>query len=495
MGSKRIPLSPFDNIMARFYIKAIICLPVEPGREPEEVYNIMSEALEKTVEDMPLLAGKVKLLEPDTSDMRRGRLELVVPEDSSSRTSARLQFNDMSEKLDYEDLMAAGMSQSELDQKILLPNAGPMFPNLTVGADVLVSQANFVEGGCLLAVGIYHAAVDGSGLMAILKQWSENCRQVQAQEKGFQSKVLSKEATDREILSKLWHAAGNSLESYKGREVSAEEWRRIGLKPPTVPPTPSNFQEPDASKILPSMLSSIFYISANGLMQLRKAASTASGAANRDLNGDQPMISANDALTVLLWRCMTQSRFPPGCKMAPEQETAELDTTLDGRATFSSSLPSSYFGNVVLMNTTKIPHHVLVGPKTTLNDIAQEFRKTVNIVTTAEVHSAFGIASCLPSYENNSHPFASFEGNELCCSSLLQSDILEYDFGPAFGNGGRADMLRPPLAELDKICRRCMILPRQATGGVEIHLAMPREEMERLMANEEFAQYAKFTCH
>jgi hypothetical protein len=495
MASQHIPLSPFDNIMVRFYIKSILCLPVEPGRKPKEVYNILSAALEKTVEDMPLLTGRVKLIQPDSSDIRPGRLELIVPADKNNRTSAKLHFNDMSEKLDYEDLMAAGMPQSELDQKVLLPSAGPMIPDMTVGADVLVVQANFVEGGCLLAVGIYHAAVDGSGLMIILKQWSEHCRQLQVQEKGFTSRVMPKGATDRQILSRLWHEAGNSLESYKGRKVSVEEYRRIGLKPPTTPPTPSNFQEPDVSKVLPKMLSSIFYLSANALLQLRKAASTASGTTSGVSDGDRPSISANDALTTLLWRCMTQARFPAGCKMAPDQEIAELDTTLDGRATFSSSLPAEYFGNVVLMNTTRVSHSFLVDPQTTLNDIALEFRKTVNVIDTAEVHSLFGIASCLPSYAHNSHPFATFEGNELVFSSMLQTDILEHDFGPAFGNDGRADLVRSPHAELDKICRRCMILPRQSTGGLEIFIAMPKEEMKRLLGNEEFAKYAKFSCH
>ncbi len=50
------------------------------------------------------------------------------------------------------------------------------YPFPTMPADVLVAQANFVEGGCILATNFIPTCLDGVGVMVAIKVWAECCR-------------------------------------------------------------------------------------------------------------------------------------------------------------------------------------------------------------------------------------------------------------------------------------------------------------------------------
>lgn len=60
------------------------------------------------------------------------------------------------------------------DELVLPDDSFPKMP-----ADILVAQANFVEGGCILAVNLNYCCLDGLGVMVALKAWAENCRYLQ----------------------------------------------------------------------------------------------------------------------------------------------------------------------------------------------------------------------------------------------------------------------------------------------------------------------------
>ena len=75
----------------------------------------------------------------------------------------------------FEELRDAGFVHSALKDELILE--GNRFPSLP--ADILIAQANFVEGGCVLAMNFHHSCLDGIGAMVALKVWAESCRYVQ----------------------------------------------------------------------------------------------------------------------------------------------------------------------------------------------------------------------------------------------------------------------------------------------------------------------------
>ncbi|KAL9123057.1 MAG: hypothetical protein Q9187_000384 [Circinaria calcarea] len=478
MTAEHIPLSPLDNVMARYYAKFILCIPTKPDHKPEVVYEYMQEALAKTVVEIPFLAGKLGVRALDAPESKPGQLEMRVPTCLDTESMPCLRYKDMTATMNYEDLMDAGLPEAELDGELLLPAA--FRPNLAMGTDILVTQANFIDGGCLLGVGIWHSVTDGSGLNTIMKVWADHCQRLQKQESSTPLLDIPAESFDRELLTKLWLAEGGAR-TPEYLDNSEPQWRLLGLNPvANMITTPDSFAPEAPSSAFsgnaPLMETSIFYVSATSFADLK-----------HECSHEGHGISANDALMALLWKCIMSARFPPGQSIGTNEETAILDTTIDGRAQFSTELPPSYLGNVILIGTTFLPLSSLTSPATELSQIARAIRTSLDTITTSRVHSAYALASCIPDYNQLTFPFATFDGAELCATSLLNLPLFELNFGKAFGNGGRPESVRPPREEFDVICRRCMVLPLRIYGGFEILITLAKEEMHRLMVDAEFA--------
>ena len=479
------PLSPLDNVMARYYAKFLLCLSLKPDQDPTTVYTYLQEALTRTVAQLPFLNGRIVTRAPTSRDSQTGRLELRYAAQPSVGVTARLTSKDLS-AIDYDDLMEAGLPEEALDGEMLLPAA--FRPDLDKGADVFVTQANFVKGGCLLGVGIYHSVTDGSGLNTIMKLWAAHCESVTLGRSETISLDISPESLDREMLKKLW--CTNNSESEPGKiDTSEELWRLLGLNPTSLTKAPATFapEAPSSSMLQQSskVVTSIFYVNSSSFSALKTLAS-------QDAPGHG--ISANDALMALLWRAIMSARFPNAVTDKSTEE-AILDATIDGRAHFSPRLPSSYLGNVILINTTSLPLSTLIASSTKLSDVALAVRRSVDTITAPKLDSAFLIASSIQDYTTLTFPFATFEGFELCVTSLLNLPLFELNFGGAFGNGGKPEAVRPPRAEFDAVCRRCMVLPMREHGGFEILISLFEEEMERLMMDQEFVKYARFSTH
>lgn len=454
---------------------------MKSDREPKTVHGYLEEALSKTVEQMPFLAGTLRVREPDARDKRRGRLEIEIPPNKKDLV-VPLRFQDLTTNLDYEDLIAEGVPDASLDGNILLPTGS--IADLEAGAAVLVAQANFLQGGCLLSVAIHHSVGDGAAAVKMMQIWAQHCRQLQSQEIAQSSLTVTPDSLDRGILEKLWSADGNQHNENAYLEASDELWRFLGVN--AVTDTPKELNGTSSHGAPPKTQTSIFYMSAPSLAELKVAAIE---------KNDRAGVTANDALMALLWRSITKARFPQGDAIYAHDETAILDTTFDGRAKFSAACPQDYLGNVVLMNTTYLSLGSLTSPTTALSSIASEIRSSLNTITTTQIHAAMTLAASIPDCGNLTFPFATFAGTELCITSTVNMPLFELDFGAAFDNDGKPDSVRPPKSEFASVCRRCVVLPRRTNGGFEILISLLEEEMKRLMADDEFKQYARFCCY
>ncbi|CAD6591254.1 MAG: hypothetical protein ASARMPRED_005282 [Alectoria sarmentosa] len=494
----KILFRPLDNVMAHCYQKFLICLSVKSNQNVNDVHMILEQGMTMTIAQMPILGGKVLFRSDESEGGRPGQLEVRVP----VKSEYRLPMKDMTKELDFDDLSDAGFPEEDMDGIVFLPGAFDL--HLAAGLDVITAQANFVKGGCLLGFGVWHTVSDAYGAYNIGESWSKNCKKVKDQTIAEADWHLRTASLDREILTKLWLKEGNpalKLEDFK-TPSSDSAWRFLGLHPmkDVIPPEDQitarpatdalatdelqiEKSEPEKAQV---MKTCIFYVSASSYANLKRAVTPETVTGNLGVSG-------NDAINALLWRSIMAARIPPGSAKDQNQET-HYNIALDARAQFSSEDLTSYLGNVIFFATVSLPLSKVTSPSAKLSDLAFHMREILDTYTSAKVHEAFAIASSIPDYTKLSYTFAGLEGATMNVSSTLNVPLFDLDFGSSFGNGGVPEAIRILKDELDSVFRRAMVMPFRKSGGFEILISLLEDEMERLLANPEFKEYAQFSC-
>ncbi|KAL2833625.1 transferase family-domain-containing protein [Aspergillus pseudoustus] len=484
-------LSPMDNVMPRFYTNLILFFRLAHNQDIHEVHASLDKSLLRTLPSAPLLPGSAYEIKDDDDQVHgRGRLEIRVH--SSARPT--LLFNDLTEDSDcedLEDLQQTALTVQKLIPPLGLPDTRPDGP----GALVFAAQANYIRGGLLLGLTEYHPVIDGASGTLLVRKWAENTRILLQEEKGQADTAprldITPDSHDPGILERLWHEAENVPDYNQPETADDDTYRLIGLSAPNLT-HPTVGLERQTSP--PRMRSTIFYVSKASFAALRARADSdiqeTEGGSSAGKGTIRP--GASDALMALLWRAICKARFPPDeeqTQLLLETATeSALDTTLNGRALFSSNLPWTYLGSLVFINTTRLPLSTLLAPETTLGSIAQEVRTATDTITPSKLHEGFGLAATLSDYKALSYPFATFAGTEVCISSWLAWSLYDADFGSLLGC---PETVRLPHGEFDAVCRQCVVLPLQVHGGFEIVLSMKEEEMGRMETDEEFMRWAK----
>ncbi|KAI0454855.1 transferase family-domain-containing protein [Xylaria acuta] len=483
-GTATMRLSPMDNVMPRIYANFILSFRLNAGPF-STVHSLLQESLRRTCDELPVLRRKAFIAELDEHSGKTGLLEAK----ENANWVPEVVFNDLSSTWpDYDELVDSGFEQDALDGEVLFP---PQIYDLDLhkkGACVFLSQANFVEGGLLLAFGIFHPLVDGHSGTLLMKLWAKHAQSLQ-QSSGDVGPALEfhPDSTNYGLLEKIWKAGNiEQVPEITLKTATPEAWRLLGLIPPS---EPSEEYDPNAPH--PKMRTTIFYVPALSFKELRAEANAGISSSPN---------TANDALMAKLWRCTMKARLVaagPTCVDYSPDVTSLLDLTLDGRARFSRSLPTSYMGTLIFITTTAMSMGKLTGDGTSLAEIASAVRLSVDAVTSKRLQEAFGLARFLPDYgESLRFPFATFAGAEACFTSWVGLSAFDISFGDVlFANEGRADYVRPPRREFDAFCRRCVVLPMQTSGGFEILLTLKEGEMNILERDVEFMQYAKIVCH
>ena len=484
-----VKLSPMDNVMPRIYANFIFSFRLNPGPS-SLVHKVLQESLQYTCDELPILRRRVFTIPPD-GDGVTGRLEARA----TCEWTPSVGFKDLSSSWpDYDELVDSGLEQNLLDGAVLLPSEITAYDLEVNGAPVIVAQANFVEGGLLLAFGIFHPVIDGHSGSLLMKVWAKHARSLQQRAVSLApTLVLHPESTDYGILERIWKQETEKAEQIETIQSSSPQtWRLIGLLAPS---EPSVTLDPSAS--LPKMRTTIFYVPVSSFEAMRAEANH-----QGDENSPTPaQNTANDALMAKLWRCIIKARARAASETDKHDYAQDvvslLDLTLDGRALFSPSLPWSYMGTLVFISTTLMWGGKLIDDQTPLTEIATCIRKSVNAINPKRLMAAFGLARSLPDYGDSLRfPFATFNGAEACFTSWIGLSAFDICFGDIlFANGGRADYLRPPRREYDAFCRRCVVLPMQVSGGFEILITLKEGEMNLLESDEEFVYYAKVVCH
>lgn len=489
-----ITLTPIDHAPPGNYTCSLNYLPLKPGTTFAQAFEVLQEGLQTTFVQLPWLSGRVWPQSPDAPSWRLGQREIRFnAKDIKKRVELQLKYHELESEFSYSELKEAAFPLDAFDNEALI--SVPFMPDITTGPDVFVAQASFLPGACLLTACAHHSATDGGGVYAIMKLWADNCKTLQSHRSGQAVVPPGPESSDRTVLEKIW------AKEWRGTQpVDPERWRVLGLDPPDSKSENDKLilqcKESQSGQISKS---AIFYVSPANFLALqkdcRRSIASETGHSDPDLG-----VSGTDAICALIWRSLLKARLAAAKtldKSVGENGIADsavrLDLLVDGRNDFSPSLPSPYLGNLTVVNQCFMPCSALTSPDVSLGTVARTIRSYAKSVNPHALLDAYALARSVPDLGKLVLRNSAIDGSAMVLSPLLMLPPLEFGDGP-FDNGGRPDAMRVLTRPMNVFTRTCFVLPKLSNGGVEFIVNVFDEELELLLEDEEFSEYASFLC-
>ncbi|KAI0382396.1 hypothetical protein F5Y04DRAFT_279686 [Hypomontagnella monticulosa] len=475
-----IPLTPLDHYPPGHYAFFGFFLPLNDGVTFQDAYKVLQKGLLLAFSQLPWLGGKVYYQSPDTPGWRPGQLEMrYEPVDLTVPGPYQLKYRELETDVGYEGLKERGFPLDTWADSSVMWSSG--VTDDVKGAEVFVAQANFIPGGCFLTAGLHHCVGDGTSTFDVLKIWADNCHAVQSE--SWEPQPIPPESSDRNIMERIWEKE-NTGHSFS--EMAPDAFRLLNLQPPGE----ESKVEMKSGKINvqdEAMQAGIFYISAANFNKLRQDCA-------RDA-GDSISISGVDALCALVWRTLIKARRAAAVQRGQETDnfTSTMFLTSDGRPNFSNSMPSPYFGNVVLMQHNQLPLPKLTGSEANVGSVSRTIRTVANRVTAETVLDAYAIARSMDDYSKLTLRLSTLHAFDMLMSVMVmvQEDLVCFR-GGIFANGGMPDTIRPLMDDLNRFSRICYLMPRKKSGGVELVVNLFADEMEFLFKDPEFGGYASY---
>ncbi|KAL4926552.1 transferase family protein [Aspergillus undulatus] len=504
-------LNAFDYVNPNHGMGLMLYIPLGEGITFQQAFANLQEGLNRTFDLIPALSGKMMHCSEQMIGYTTGDLCVTIPPLSKAASAHnRLVYKDLSRVLpSFQELREASFPPSAFkDSLALRDDPFPAFP-----AEIVVGQANFVSGGCILAVDLNHCCLDGLGAMVALKAWAENCRYLQGDESATCSWydpesfnhslpeiIHEQEGWSRplnEIDPGTWgflpffppddetHSSPSPTPATTSDHPTTT--KETGLPPRPIFPLHSTWPLPKAKRPLRTTL---FTISPAKLSQLHEDV-----LASSPNSPNETKSSTSDIVQALFWRAAIRARHRVASEIRkqtfPPDELSILELPTDGRPYFSSLLPESYMGSMLIMSRCTMNLSTLLSPKTSLADVAQFLHHSASRITPRLVHDAFTILQSLPDHSRFSTANMGLEHMHAMISNMMLFPFDEIRFGEQlFGNGGVPESLRPQLERGNGRFRFLVVFPLKADGGVELVLGTHAEELKMLLADDEFMEYA-----
>lgn len=504
-------LNALDYVNPLHYMGLSFFFALPEGKTFEETYVILQKGLRRTFEIIPALEGKIMACSEQEIGYTKGDLCVTIPPLELSIISKpetegprQLIFKDLSKTLPtFEELKRTGFVPSAINDALILSDV--TFPELP--ADILVAQANFVQGGCIIATNFNHCCLDGAGVMVALQVWAESCRYVQGDEtatcdwydpESFNHSlpeiIYEQEGYARpveEVDPGVWGflpfvAPDHVLKQSANGMTNGNHATKKKLPPP--PPLPLRSQWPLDPNPYPTKTTQ-FLIPPEKLEKLKQEVLADPGAKG-------VITSISDIVQAFFWRAAIRARYRVATQLhgktfGPE-ELSILETPVDGRPYFSSMLPSTYMGSMLIMGRAAMPIETLCSPETTVGQVAYLLRESAACITPSLMHDAFTILKSLPDHSRFSTANMGLDHMHAMISNLMlfQPNVISFGDG-MFANGGSPLALRPLIDRGNARFRFLVIFPLREDGGVELVFGTRPEELEMFQKDDEFTRYAK----
>ncbi|KAI0399761.1 transferase family protein [Xylaria palmicola] len=498
-------LNAFDYVHQKNGLGLVFYMPLREGVSFQEIFSALQAGLNRTLDLIPALGGKIMECSEQEVGYTKGDLCVSVPPLSKAASVRdRLLYNDLSNVLpSFAELRDAGFPPSAVQDSLLIP-VDP-FPQLP--ADILVAQANFVAGGCLIAVEFNHGCLDATGALIALKAWAENCRYLQGDESA------TCDWFDPESFN---HSLPEIIHEQEGwgrprHEIDPGTWGYLPFFPPDDENSTSSEKTPaEASKgwVLPPrpafplhpvwplppaerpLKTTLFRVSAEKLEELKNNVT-----ADPETKGFVPSLS--DVVQAFFWRAALRARYRVATEIRKQtfgpDDLSILELPTDGRPFFSERLPATYMGSLMLQSRPSMPVATLCSPATSVGSVARVLRQASARISPSLVHDALTVLQSLPDHGRFSTAHMGLEHMHALLSNMMMASTGDIRFGDDFfANGGAAETMRPQIERHHGRFRLLVIFPMTGDGAVELVLGTHPEELAMLRTDGEFTRYAEF---
>ncbi|QGA15106.1 hypothetical protein EYB26_002762 [Talaromyces marneffei] len=503
-------LNAFDYVNPNHGMGLVLYFSLHDGVTFQQVFANLQEGLNRTFDLIPALSGKIMQCSEQEFGYTQGDLCVSIPPLSmADSVKNRLVYKDLSSILPpFEKLREAGFPPSAFkDGLVLRDDPFPKFP-----ADIFSGQVNFVSGGCIVAVDLNHCCLDGLGALIALKAWAENCRFLQGDRTATCS-WFDPESFNHSLPEIIHEREGwarpveridpgvwgflpfippdNDDQSNAKAAPPSDTSSKTGAKDLELPPPPkftlhNVWPLPRAERCLKT---TVFRIRPDRLERMREEVLA-------DPEAKGVIKSISDIVQAFLWRAALRVRYRVAKDIRKQtfgpDELSILELPTDGRPYFSSLLPSTYMGSMLILNRSTMLVETLCSDDTSIGRVAYVLRQSAARITPSVVHDAFSILQSLPDHSRFSTANMGIEHMHAMISNMMLFPSNEVCFGDAFfANRGVAESLRPQLERGNGRFRFLVILPIREDGGIEFCFGMHPEELEVFLADKELIKYAE----
>lgn len=488
-----LKMTEMDHMMPKLYANMLLYIPLRDGVSFEKVFAGLQAGLARTIGLVPTLDYKITDVSKQEPGYKPGQVHLTPPDQATDPSTPRqLIYRDLSHVLpSFDKLREGGFVASKVNDDLVCQ--APYYPSLP--ADIMLAQANFVSGGCLLVVGFHHSVFDGTGFVTVMRAWAESCRYLQGDVTATGA-WINAESMNRSLPHVIYEQEGYAKPA---SEIDPSVWSYLGFQAPEdVDATKVNFSTPPAPSFRPPpslqdhhLDTSMFYISPENLAHLQ--AEVAADPLVKD--GTPP--SASDIIQAVFWRAAIRARHAVAKDLHKATYSSDavsiLELPIDGRPYFSSRLPATYMGNLLVINRPTMSLSSLVSADTSIAQIALLLRESSSHIRPSLFHDAYTLMRTVGDYTTLKYAFMRHDGMDLMITNLMlfATGVLAFG-GEFFGSGGEPAALRLLHGVQNAAHRMGIVLPMCKDGGVELLLGMWPEELERMKEDEEWMSFATF---
>jgi hypothetical protein len=452
-----IPSTPFslrlsncDKIWPPLHSRRILCFSLPPDVNQEAVTSDLFAGLERTVDELPWLAGSV--LQLSTQEEGAPPWHWTI----APKGDCRLVVKDLSDTIDYATLRESHFSQKLLDTDTLCPLPLVLYIQDEV-VPVCRIQANFVRGGLLLVVSIPHLASDGQAITEIIERFARHVRHVSLGERSPHG--TREDHMDRRAL-------------VFGQGDGVIERHHPGW---TAYPGGAGMSAP----FLAGVTCHTFRISTADLTVLKNNALTNATALAKGPppDGQALWLSSHDAVSAFFFTRVAQARRRAG--IVPTDTPMRLVGAVDCRARLG--LPVPYHGNAIYNTGIVVPPSVLDGPHA-LGYAASALRAHIAGVTGADFQDLVAFIE----REGNTTPMAidGVRTKTVVLTSHWRFAMHALDFGPRLGH---IDAYRLPAAGM--VPGLHVVLPRLPDGSCEVMVSESEQTLAELAKDPEWTRF------
>ena len=369
--------------------------------------------------------------------------------------------------LDYDAIRSQGFPSQVFDGETLCRTGVFAVPGSPV--PVFLAQANYITGGLLLGLSIWHGALDGTAITQVLRQWAQNCRALQdPEDKDHKVSTLSGAAFDKSRLSKV----------SANREVSIKDHPEFLLLPevPTSPP-------PAATRTLKT---EIFHISPASVSTLKNIASPKNASSPET---EYSWISAHTAISALIWRSVMVATY---AHEHPIPDSVSIfASSMNARNRIEPPLVPDLLASAYCFHDSRLPIKALL--EASLADIALVVRKATDKIDSEYIDS---LITMIDGIQNRSllMPLVFMDVLRTCSimTSWARFPIYDFDWGSAMG--GKCERVRTVSTGMFNGMH--VLLPELLAdmgGGLEIVVGLEDDVMERLKEDGVWTRFARLS--